>query len=214
MWQSISYYAILGFEALVGIFGIRMYEEPPHTVLDRVGEHIEIREYPSRLAAQVELPTSGASERSRAFRILFSYISGANRAAAPSNNKIAMTAPVQVQEPQRMAMTAPVLDSSERDGVRMRFFLPARFTRETAPEPIDPLVRIVVVAEETVAVLRFSGSRDELHERESELVAGLAGSPWESVGKTYALFYDAPFTLPFLRRNEAVVGVTRREADR
>jgi hypothetical protein len=212
MWQSISYYTALGFEAFVGIFGIRMYEEPRYVLIDSVGNRIEVRRYAPRVAAQVELPTAGEAGRNEAFRLLFSYIAGANRAAVPADSKIAMTAPVDVREPERIAMTTPV-HTQDAGGVRMRFFLPARFTPETAPEPTDPSVHIVTVPEEMIAVLRFSGSGGDMMERQAALVEGLSGSQWKPVGKPYALFYDPPFALPFLRRNEASVEVTAVNSD-
>jgi hypothetical protein len=51
---------------LIGVFGIRMYEEPRHELIDRVGERIEIRRYAPRVAAQVELPTAGEARRNEA----------------------------------------------------------------------------------------------------------------------------------------------------
>jgi hypothetical protein len=206
MWQSISYYAALGFKALIGVFGIRLYEEPRYELVDRVGDRIEIRRYAPRVAAQVELPTAGEAGRNQAFRLLFSYIAGANRAASPADRRIAMTSPVEVREPELIAMTTPV-QTQDAGGVRMRFFLPARFTRESAPEPTAPSVHIVTVPEETIAVLRFSGSGGDIVEQQAALAAGLASSQWEPVGGAYTLFYDPPFTLPFLRRNEAAVEV-------
>jgi hypothetical protein len=212
MWQAIFYYAALGFEALVGVFGIRMYDEPRYVLIDRVGDRIEVRRYAPRVAAQVELATPAEAGRNQAFRLLFSYIAGANRAAAPADSKIAMTAPVDVREPELIAMTTPV-QTQDAGGVRMRFFLPARFTRETAPEPTDPSVHIVTVPEETIAVLCFSGSGGDMIDRQAALVAGLAGSQWNPVGSAYALLYDPPFTLSFLRRNEAAVEVTAVNSD-
>jgi hypothetical protein len=160
----------------------------------------------------VELETAGEAGRNQAFRLLFAYITGANRATAPADGKIAMTTPVDVREPERIAMTTPV-QTVDAGGLRMRFFLPARLTDETAPEPTDPSVHIVTVPEETIAVLRFSGSGDDMVQRQAALVAGLASSHWQPVGSAYALFYDAPFTLPFLRRNEAAVVVTALNSD-
>jgi hypothetical protein len=37
---------------------------------------------------------------------------------------------------------------------------------------------------------------------------GLAGSKWQPQGEPVAWFYDPPWTLPPLRRNEAAVPVT------
>ena len=53
MWQSISYYAALAVESLIGVFGIRLYEEARYDVIDRIGDRVEIRRYAPRLAAEV-----------------------------------------------------------------------------------------------------------------------------------------------------------------
>ena len=64
-----------------------------------------------------------------------------------------------------------------------------------------------MVPAEEIAILHFSGSGSDLATRQTELMAALAGSRWRPTEAAYALFYDAPFTLPFLRRNEAAVAV-------
>jgi hypothetical protein len=208
MWRTLAYYATLGIESVVGVFGIRLYEEPPYVVRDRVGEAIEVRRYAPRLAAEAVVTTPGEAGRSEAFRLLFEYIAGANR-AAPAAKRIAMTTPVDVREARRIAMTTPV-DVREDGGVRMQFFLPATLGGDGAPEPTDQRVQIVSVPAETIATLRFSGTGRDMPDRQAALLAALDGSTWQPVGEPYALFYDAPFTLPFVRRNEAAVRVTSR----
>eukprot|EP01035_Chromulina_nebulosa_P030876 gene30876-41082_t len=198
MWQTFTYYATLVIESVVGIFGIRLYEEP----------RVEIRSYGPRLAARAVVATSGDAGRSEAFQLLFKYIAGANLATTGSSARIAMTTPVEVR-PQRVAMTTPVQSVETAGSVQMQFFLPASFTVETAPKPSDPRVQIVTVPGETIAALRFSGSGRDAGERRSELLATLSSSRWRPVGDAYALNYDAPFTIPFLRRNEAAVAVQR-----
>ena len=64
-----------------------------------------------------------------------------------------------------------------------------------------------MVSEQTVAVLRFSGSTSDIVERKAELLRKLVNAKWRPDGVPYALFYDVPFTLSFLRRNEAAVAV-------
>lgn len=121
-----------------------------------------------------------------------------------------MTVPVSVREPELVAMTAPV-ESAEGDGtMRMRFFLPAKYSLESAPKPLDRRVQLVTVPAETIASLRYSGSGRDFARRQSELMTVLEDSDWEPLGQPYTLYYDAPFTLPFVRRNEAAVSVTRR----
>ncbi len=79
--------------------------------------------------------------------------------------------------------------------------------------PTDPAVHIVTAPEETIAVLRFSGSGEDMAARQAELFAQLSDSQWKPEGSAHALFYDAPFTLPFLRRNEAAVLVKELNSD-
>ena len=125
-----------------------------------------------------------------------------------------MTVPVEVHDQgnvgrEKMAMTVPV-QTSQADGlVRMRFFLPAKISREKAPTPVDDRVRLVTTPGETIAILRYSGSGLDRIQRQAELTAALARSLWRPSGKPYTLNYDAPFTLPFLRRNEAAAAVDR-----
>ena len=122
-----------------------------------------------------------------------------------------MTTPVEVAAgAENIAMTAPVETvPSEAGRDTMRFFLPSAYTAATAPEPTDPRVRTVEVPEATLAVLHFSGSRDaeDVGARKAELIEELNSSDWRVTGTPTALFYDPPWTLPFLRRNEVAVAV-------
>ena len=121
-----------------------------------------------------------------------------------------MTAPVEVARgPEKIAMTAPVETARGAAGTRMPFFLPVRFKRETAPAPTDSHVRIVEVAGETLAVLRFSwvAPDAEVARRRDALLRALEASGWEPGSEVVTLFYDAPFKLPFVRRNEIAVPV-------
>ena len=209
MWQTISYYAVLALESAVGVFGIRLYEEPRYEVIDRIADHVEIRRYGPRIAAQVTVPATGEAGRSEAFQLLFAYISGANRTAASASDRIAMTVPVEVHDREQVAMSVPVQTSEMNGLVRMRFFLPAQFNLENAPTPANDRVKLVMAPAETIATLRYSGSGSDHAKRQGDLAAALAASPWRMSGDAYSLNYDAPFTLPFLRRNEAAAAVEK-----
>ncbi|CAA9349798.1 MAG: hypothetical protein AVDCRST_MAG90-2375 [uncultured Microvirga sp.] len=150
--------------------------------------------------------------RNEAFGLLAGYIFGQNRERAD----IAMTSPVASAASsgagaagRDIAMTSPVATAGDAGGMTMRFFLPAKITRETAPVPNDERVRIVTVPEETIAALTFSGrgTSSLVAERKRELLGALAGSPWSPAEEPYTLFYDPPFAIPFLRRNEVAVRV-------
>lgn len=63
MWQAISYYGVLALEALVGVVGIRLYEEPRFDIVGSLKNGIEIRRYGPHLAAEVELGEAGDTRR-------------------------------------------------------------------------------------------------------------------------------------------------------
>jgi hypothetical protein len=184
-------------------------EEPRFEVVETIGE-VEIRRYAPRIAAETTVAGTEEAARSDGFRRLAGYIFGANG----RRDRIAMTAPV-VQAPgERIAMTAPVVQASDAAGWRIRFFMPARYTLGTLPVPDDARVTLVTEPADTVAVLRFAGlpraAAVEVHA--ARLNAALAASPWAPTGPVQAWFYDPPWTVPALRRNEVVAPVARRES--
>lgn len=205
MWSAIWYYTVLSVESALGVFGVRMIEEPRYAVIERLPAAVEVRQYDARLAAVVTVEKGGDAGRGEAFRLLFAYIAGANASAS----RLAMTAPVKVEEPARIAMTAPVQVNEMAGETRMLFFLPASVTAATAPVPMDPRVKIVVQPPETVAVLRFSGSTRSVGEKRKALGETLAGTAWKPQGEPYFMGYDPPFTIPFLRRNEVALAVAK-----
>ncbi len=182
------------------VFGMRDgTEEPPFTVIARLGE-VEIRRYPARLIAEMDVTGDEQSARSAAFRPLAAYIFGENTAS----ERIGMTAPV-AQAGERIGMTAPVAQTREGAVWRIGFFMPARYSEATLPRPRDPRITIRTLPETEVAVLRFSGlpNPDAVASAEARLAAALEGSAWRATGPGGAWFYDPPWTIPGLRRSEA-----------
>ncbi len=192
--------------AACSVVGIREPEEPAFTVVGHAGL-AELRQYGPRVAAETTVAADEIGARSAGFRRLAGYIFGGNTSKA----KIAMTAPV-AQASETIAMTAPVATAKAADGAWVvRFFMPAGSTLDTLPTPNDPAVRLVPVPGETVAALRFTGSTapGAVREQQDALLKALSGSGWTPTGTVAAWFYDPPWTLPFRRRNEAVVTVTK-----
>lgn len=198
---------LAGASALVlgacSVVGVRSgTEEPAFETLDRFGD-VEIRRYAPRMAAETLVAADETASRSEGFSRLARYIFGGNAGA----QSIAMTAPV-AQQASQIAMTAPVAQApAAGGGYRIRFFLPASL--RTPPAPLDASVEIVTVPGETVAVLRYTGSTgpDAVADARARLLAALPPSRWRAAGEPYSWFYDPPWTLAPLRRNEAVVPV-------
>ena len=198
-------YLKLAAESALSVFGIRsQYEQPKYEVVEFVGA-VEVRRYAPRFAAQTTVEAvDEATGRDEAFKILAGYIFGANRA----KRDIAMTAPVETARPRDIAMTTPVQGSGLGGRWTQRFYLPSDITPATAPEAMDERVKLVQVPEETVAALMFAGSGEAAVEaRKRELLSTLEGTRWRADGDPFTMFYDPPFTIPFLRRNEVAVRV-------
>jgi hypothetical protein len=196
----------------LSLLGIRAgWEKPAYTVLDRLPAGVEVRGYGPRLTAETEAAGAEEDAKERAFETLEAYLAGDNHPCAA----IAGAVPAEVQRaPLEIPMTAPVETRTAPGWVRLAFFLPKRFTLATVPEPTNGRVAVAGRPEEAIAALRFSGLPDEaaFAERAEALTSALAGSRWVADGDPALYTYDPPWTLPFLRRNEAVVRVERWSA--
>lgn len=197
------------------VVGVRSgTEQPRYDVVERLESSVELRRYGPRLAAETAVPAT-PNARNAAFRKLAGYIFGGNQGA----RKVAMTAPVATRtassEGERIAMTVPVATTASGDELVMRFFLPAALTMATAPLPDDPSVRLVQVPAETLAVRAFTGSPTDARvaEETALLLDALEAAAITPAGSPEAFFYDPPWTVPALRRNEVAMPVVLPAAD-
>ena len=202
--------SIFGSAVLAGcsVVGVRAgTEQPSYDVVSVVNDTVEIRQYGNRVAIQTTVNRARRSvNENSAFDALAGYIFGKNR----SQSKIAMTSPVEMRAgSEKIAMTAPVERKTSGYGMTMRFFLPSGYTTDSAPLPLNPSVSVIDVPPETIAALRFSGRRStgNVAGHTAQLMNALEGSPWQPAGEPTAFFYDPPWTVPTLRRNEVAVTV-------
>jgi len=126
-----------------------------------------------------------------------------------------MTAPVETQSGESIAMTTPVrseASETEAETIRMAFYLPAEYTPETAPEPTEADVTLVTEPQKTVAVDQFSWYAPEwrVTRRTQKLLSTLDREGIEP-GDPYLLRYNDPWTPPFMRRNEVAVAVVNED---
>lgn len=195
--------------ALAGYFAFYFYtmrdvKEPGYTILKSDGA-IELREYSSLLIAQVTVNGDRSESISKGFRLLADFIFGNNKAANDSQQKIAMTTPVLQQANQSIAMTAPVMQQAEAaDSWTVRFVMPAQYSMATLPKPNNSQVKIIEMPPKKVVVIRFSGSITEnsLNKHLLLLKQYIADNKLQVNGEPEYAFYNPPWTLPFMRRNE------------
>jgi hypothetical protein len=152
---------------------------------------IEIRDYTPMIVAEVELSDDRERALQQGFRTLANYIFG---------NNTAMRA---------IAMTAPVTQQGDANNWQVRFVMPARYTMDTLPGPIDPEVTIKHLTSRRFAAIRFSGNAQDsgLRRYAERLETFIRDNGLRALSAPAYAFYNPPWTLPFLRRNEVMIEV-------
>lgn len=91
----------------------------------------------------------------------------------------------------------------------MAFVLPEDYTLQSAPEPLDPEVKLRKLPPSTIAVVTFSGlhSAANLEKYSRQLQAWLEKQGYRAISEPRLASYDPPWTIPFLRRNEVQITI-------
>jgi len=160
-------------------------EEAKYDVV-KSNEIYEIRKYSDRLAVQA-LNTN----QNNSFRKLFNYISGDNE----TNEEIKMTIPVTQME--------------KKGNMTMQFYLPSKFNKDNIPNPSRSDVEIVNIEGGYYAVIRYSGrASDKNFIKHKEILENELKKDNISIASpAIKASYNSPFTLPMLKRNEAMFKV-------
>jgi hypothetical protein len=159
-------------------------ETPDYQVSAKDGD-FEVRDYPALTIART---ASGDGD----FMRLFRYIEGANAA----DKKIPMTAPVLMQH------------TGEKTG--MSFILPSALAAEgPAPAPENTAVALDTMPPTRLAVLRFSGGRNETNEQKhlALLRRWIEDRKFVTAGEPIFAYYDPPWIPGFMRRNEVMLTI-------
>lgn len=205
----IVFIAIIGLWSLWGFFGSRV-EQADYTVVKKMDGY-EIREYPAHIVAQTTVQGSYGESLNSGFSIVAGYIFGGNT----KKESIAMTAPVVAQKgeinkvSENIAMTAPVVATTEGDSQIISFGMPRSYTLETLPIPDDPRVKIVMIPAKKYAVMQFSWYRSDARVKnmQEKLISTLARDGVITGGSEAYAGYNAPWTPPWMTRNEVLVEV-------
>jgi SOUL heme-binding protein len=191
--------AVIGGALGAGLFRwqlARLFSEKARYTVESQQGDFEVRHYASCVQAQTVLNASPwAQSLNDGFHSLAAYIFGQNAAHA----QIAMTAPVTV-----------TVGSADRATRSVAFKMPDSFPLETLPQPDDPRITLRRIPARRVAALEFSGrygaTFPERHRQ--ALLAHVHAAGLIPIGDITFAGYDAPSTLPFLRRNELLVEVS------
>jgi len=205
MW----WFALAGVVVLAGaLWGpiVSNVEQPKYKVVES-DQSIEIRDYTPVIVAEADVSGERDKAIGEGFRIIADYIFGNNF----SSQKVAMTTPVTQQASEKIAMTAPVTQQGEGNSWQVRFIMPASYTMETLPKPKNPAVKLKEIDGKRFAVIRFSGfaGEESLRRHTDQLTEFVRAKKLTAVATPTYAFYNPPWTLPFLRRNEVMIEVAR-----
>jgi len=159
-------------------------EEAQYEVIEVISDKIEIRNYPHLKLATVRSSLQSANNN---FRDLFNFISGGN------------------SEKQKIKMTIPVFQISEKNENIMSFVLPYKFNNKELPLPDNKNIKIEELNNSKFIVLRFSGRANLTNflEQQKILEEIIAKKKIKAdLTKPIRAYYNTPWTLPFLKRNE------------
>lgn len=206
------YWALAGVVCVVAVAAVAAgpilsrVEQPAYQVTASSGS-IEVRAYGPTIAAEAEVKGERKAAISEGFRLIAAYIFGSNDPKA----KIEMTAPVQQQRQQKIAMTAPVTQQADGDSWTVRFIMPKSWTMETLPAPSDARVKLVPVPAKRMVAIRFSGTANDnlIEAKTAELRRYATEQKLLTIGDPVLAFYNPPWTLPFLRRNEIMLELVK-----
>ena len=161
------------------------YEEAKYDVVES-NEVYEIRKYSDRLAVQVI-----KKNQNNSFRKLFNYISGNNE----TNEEI--------------KMTTPVTQMKKEGNMTMQFYLPTKFNKDNVPNPSSSDIEVIIIKGAYYAVIRYSGRASEKNFIKHKLILEneLKKDNILILSSAIKATYNSPFTLPMLRRNEAMFKV-------
>ena len=165
-------------------------EEQKYNVL-KTFDNVQIREYDPVIYASVTVNDRNNS----LFRILAGYIFGGN----DTNQKIAMTAPVHMQE----------TSSYDKASVTMKFVMPSKYTLNDLSKPNDPRIVMEKVGKKRYAAISYSGynNQSKFNEHSNILRKVLEENNINYSGKPIYLGYDAPYKL-WGRKNDVLYEIT------
>ena len=197
--------SIIALFLIVGVLAgpvISNVEKPDYKIIQSE-QNIEIRQYEPMIIAEVEVDGKREDAIRDGFRLIADYIFGNNTV----EQNISMTAPVQQKE--KIAMTSPVQQQLAGKSWQISFVMPSEYNIDSLPVPNNNSVRLKEILTKKFVVIEFSGSNsnENVIGHENQLMKYIKANQINIIGSPKYAFYNAPLTLPFLRRNEVMIEI-------
>ncbi len=210
MKKRLIFFGLIGAAAVAALAqneAASKVEQPKYSVLENY-DQIELRQYEPTVVAEVEIAGDQKTALEAGFRVLAGYIFGKNQSNQTfTSAKISMTAPVSQTKSEKIPMTAPVTAEASGSVWKIRFTMPSQYSLPTLPKPKDDRIKLFEVPGERIAAIRFSGvaTPKDMEKKAEELETFLIKHNMKSMGEAVFAYYNPPWTLPFLRRNEVLI---------
>ena len=107
-------------------------------------------------------------------------------------------------------MTAPVTQEARDNGSwTIAFTMPAGSTLQSLPAPVSPDVKLIEQPSRRMAVYSFTGlaTAGDMEAAKTVLMQKVSRAGLTPRGEPVFAFYDPPWTMAFLRRNEVMIEV-------
>ena len=197
---------LLGLPLLAAACATEGVEEPAFK-LELAQDKFQVRDYAPTIIAETTVQGDAWGSRFEGFGPLADYIFAKGR----EGEKIAMTAPVtQAPSREKIAMTAPVTQqASSGDKWTIAFTMPAGSTLQSLPAPVSPDVKLIEQPSRRMAVYSFTGlaTATDMDAAKNVLMQRVSSAGLTPRGEPVFAFYDPPWTMAFLRRNEVMIEV-------
>jgi len=167
-----------------------MTEEPEFLLLSKF-PRFEIRKYFDSIQARVRVEDENWRGSTGGFRRIAAYIFGRNE----GNQKIAMTAPVHMEE----------INNGTNESVTMKFVMPSDLDLNDLSKPDDPRIEMFKSVEKKYAAISYSGynNQDKFIKYSQKLRDALLENNLSFTDNPIYLSYDAPYKF-WNRKNEVL----------
>ena len=171
---------------LAGVIVSMGVEQVDYTLMEELGEDVEIRHY-----GESTFISADEDDSNSAFRLLFNYISGKN------------------EQSKKIPMTAPVISQQDGDTMHMSFILPKDHDSESAPSSMVEGIIIHDVGPRKVATVKFYGyvTNSKIESHRAILEAKLSENGLKPKGDIFLMSYNPPWVPPIIMKNELAVEI-------
>lgn len=156
-------------------------------------EGVEMRDYPAHVAIEITIRGNRKSTVNTGYRVLGEYLAGKNDKA------------------QKIEMVMPICQFGEADLWKLYLSLPLEYKLDSVPKPLVSQIKLIDVHKKRFIVTKLGtmASDENISEANQALMDYVFPNNLKITSQPIIAFYNPPWSLPFVRRNELMIEVRR-----